>query len=110
MFNHTKDIPFAAAMIAATLFLIRIASALPSPRLRDVLAFGLLAGAALGMRVPGLLLVISIGFAILLYLPWQGSDARARWRFALQSSVQLLPALLLAYIIMILAWPWAALE
>jgi hypothetical protein len=109
MFNHTKDIPFAAAMIGATLFLIRIARALPSPRLRDILAFGVLAGAALGMRVLGLLLVIYIGFAILLYLPWQGSALRARWRFVIESSVRLLPALLLAYVIMILAWPWAAL-
>jgi Dolichyl-phosphate-mannose-protein mannosyltransferase len=119
MFNHTKDIPFAAAMIGATLFLIRIARALPSPRLRDVLAFGILAGAALGMRVLGLLLVIYIGFAVALYLPGPyfskpdfskpGSDHRARWRFALQSTIRLLPALLLAYVIMILAWPWAAL-
>src|ERR1700744_37530 len=45
MFNHTKDIPFATAMIGATLFLIRIGRQLPSPRWRDVLAFGVLAGA-----------------------------------------------------------------
>jgi hypothetical protein len=114
MFNHTKDIPFAAAMIGATLFLIRIARSLPSPRVGDIAAFGLLAGAALGMRVLGLLLVIYVGFAIVLYLPrpyfpklWPGR--RARWRFAIESSVRLLPALLLAYVIMILAWPWAAL-
>jgi hypothetical protein len=109
MFNHTKDIPFAAAMIGATLFLIHIARALPSPRVRDIVAFGLLAGAALGMRVLGLLLVIYIGFAIVLYLPRSGSDYRARWRFVIESSVRLLPALLLAYVIMIMAWPWAAL-
>ena len=110
MFNHTKDIPFAAAMIGATLFLIRIARALPSPRAGDIAGFGLLAGAALGMRVLGLLLVIYIGFAIVLYLPpalW--SDHRRRWRFAIESSVRLLPALLLAYVIMVLTWPWAAL-
>src|SRR6478736_3069255 len=44
MFNHTKDIPFAAAMMVATLFLIRIARRLPSPRAADVALFGLLAG------------------------------------------------------------------
>ena len=44
MFNHTKDIPFAAAMIGATLFLIRIARSLPAPRAGDIAAFGLLAG------------------------------------------------------------------
>ena len=111
MFNHTKDIPLAAAMMGATLFLIRIARRLPSPRAVDIAAFGLLTGAALGMRVLGLLLLIYAGVAIALYLPrpWLG-HGRARWRFAIESSVRLLPALLLAYVIMILAWPWAALR
>jgi hypothetical protein len=110
MFNHTKDIPFAAAMAGATFFLIRTARGLPSPRAGDVAAFGLLAGAALGMRVLGLLLVIYACVAIALYLPrpWRGHGA-ARWRFAIESSLRLLPALLIAYAIMILAWPWAAL-
>src|SRR5476649_343689 len=104
MFNHTKDIPFAAAMMGATLFLIRAARALPSPRASDITAFGLLTGAALGMRVLGLLLVIYAGVAIVLYLPrpWLG-HGRARWRFVIESSLRLLPALLVGYIIMILA-------
>ena len=33
MFNHTKDIPFAAAMMGATFFLLRAARDLPRPRL-----------------------------------------------------------------------------
>jgi hypothetical protein len=109
MFNHTKDIPFAAAMMGATLFLLRIARSLPSPRAGDIAAFGLLAGAALGVRVLGLLLVIYAGIAIVLYLPRPWRDPRARWPFVIQSSLRLLPALLLAYIIMILGWPWAGL-
>ena len=110
MFNHTKDIPFAAAMMGATLFLIRTARGLPSPRAGDIAAFGLLTGAALGMRVLGLLLVIYAGVAIALYLPrpWLGHSG-ARWRYVIESSLRLLPALLLAYVIMILTWPWAAL-
>ena len=110
MFNHTKDIPFAAAMMGATLFLIRIARRLPSPRAVDVAMFGLLAGAALGIRVIGMLLVIYLGFAIALNLPrpWR-SNGRALLPFAARSMARTLPALLLAYVIMILAWPWAAL-
>lgn len=108
MFNHTKDIPFAAAMTGATYFLIRIARRLPSPRTGDVVAFGLLTGASLGIRVLGLLLFIYAVAAIAIYLPRQVS-AEARWRFAIDSILRLLPALLLAYVIMILAWPWAAL-
>ena len=92
------------------MFLIRIARALPSPRAGDIAAFGLLAGAALGMRVLGLLLPIYVGFAIVLYTPrpWLG-HGRARWQFAVDSLLRMSPALLLAYLIMILAWPWAAL-
>jgi hypothetical protein len=110
MFNHTKDIPFAAAMTGATFLLIRIARRPPSPRAGDLAAFGLLTGAALGMRVFGLLLVIYAGFAIALYLPrpWLGLG-RAQWRFVIESSLRLLPALMLAYVVMILAWPWAGL-
>ena len=107
MFNHTKDIPFATAMIGASYFLLRIARALPSPRGRDIAAFGLLAGAALGIRVLGLLLLVYIAAAIVLYLP--RTDRDSRWRFSILSAVRLAPALLLAYLIMILAWPWAAL-
>lgn len=108
MFNHTKDIPFAAAMMGATLFLIRIGRRLPSPRTGDVVAFGLLAGAALGTRVLGLLLVIYAGFAIALYLP-RSLPGRAQWSFVVESSLRLLPAMIIAYVVMILAWPWAAL-
>jgi hypothetical protein len=106
MFNHTKDIPFAAAMTGATFFLIRISHRLPAPRAIDLLWFGLLAGSALGIRVLGLLLVIYAAAAILLYLP---GEREKRPRFVLASTLHLLPAFALAYVIMILAWPWAAL-
>jgi len=112
MFNHTKDIPFATAMMGATLLLIRIARRLPSPRLRDVAAFGVLAGAALGMRVLGLILVVYAGFAIAIYLPASGDargQGRPRWRLARESLIRVLPAFVPAYLIMIFAWPWAAL-
>jgi hypothetical protein len=108
MFNHTKDIPFAAAMTGATFFLVRVARGLPSPRASDVIAFGLLGGASLGIRVLGLLLFIYAAAAIVIYLPRELSGGE-RWRFVLRSALQLIPAVLLAYVIMILAWPWAAL-
>jgi hypothetical protein len=112
MFNHTKDIPFAVAMMGATLVLIRMARSLPSPRLRDVLAFGVLAGAALGMRVLGLILIAYVGCAIAVYLPAANetrAQGRPRWRLAAVSLMRMLPALVPAYLIMIFAWPWAAL-
>ena len=109
MFNHTKDIPFAAAMMAATLFLIRMARQLPAPRAIDILAFGLLAGAALGVRSLGLLIFVYVGLTVAVYAPWLRHD-RAGARVAVNSVLRVLPALMLAYLIMILAWPWAALS
>lgn len=109
IFNHTKDIPFAAAMSGATLFLVRMARQLPSPRPVDVAAFGLLAGAALGVRSLGLLLFVYLGLAVVIYLPWRG-PVQARLSFAASSALRTFPAVALAYLIMILAWPWAALS
>lgn len=108
IFNHTKDIPFAAAMMGATLVLVRMARRMTSPRWTDVLTFGLLTGAALGQRSFGLLMLVYAGLAILIYLPWpdRGSE---RVRLAVSSAARLIPALVLSYLIMIAAWPWAAL-
>jgi Dolichyl-phosphate-mannose-protein mannosyltransferase len=106
MFNHTKDIPFAAAMMAATFFLVRLSRELPSPRWRDVIAFGLLTGAALGVRSLGLLLLVYLALAIVIHLPWRQHGARLR--FAGVAALNTFPAVALAYVIMIAAWPWAA--
>jgi hypothetical protein len=110
MFNHTKDVPFAVGMVGATFFLIRIGRALPSPRSLDVIGFGMLTGAGLGIRVLGLLLLIHAGLAIVLYAPrpWR-APTRAGWSYVAVSLLRLAPALLLAYLIMVAAWPWAAL-
>lgn len=109
MFNHTKDIPFAAAMMAAMFFLVRLARDLPSPRLRDVLAFGCLAGAALGVRSLGLLLFVHLAVAVIIHMPWR-DRGQARARFAAVAALKTFPAAALAYLIMIAAWPWAALS
>ncbi len=110
MFNHTKDIPLATGMIGATYMLIRIARELPRPRLSNILVFGLLAGCALGIRVLALLLVFYAAFAVLLVMPrTQRGQSRATGVFVMRSTLYLMPAFALAYLIMIAAWPWSAL-
>jgi hypothetical protein len=109
MFNHTKDIPFAAAMTGVTLFLVRILRQMPLPRIIDVAALGVFAGAALGVRSLGLLLFVYLGLAIAICLPWR-ENGGARLRFATISALRTLPGVALALLIMILAWPWAALS
>ncbi len=110
MFNHTKDIPFAAAMAGAAYFLLRAARALPRPRASAVIGFGVLLGCALGMRVLGLLMIGYAVLAILMRMPRVESEPlRDRLAFFARSAVALSPAFAIAYLIMIAAWPWAAL-
>jgi Dolichyl-phosphate-mannose-protein mannosyltransferase len=109
MFNHTKDIPFAAAMMGATYFLLRIGRDLPRPRALHILGFALMLGAALGLRVTGLVL---IGYAGLIVLARTPLPAAGRFgetaRFWMRCALVFAPALVLAYLLMIAAWPWAA--
>jgi hypothetical protein len=110
MFNHTKDVPLAVGMIGATYMLIRIMRRLPRPGFADVLLFGVLTGCALGIRVMALLLVFYAGFAVVLALPQPvRSDWRATCRFVMRSMLYFAPAFVVAYLIMIAAWPWAGL-
>jgi hypothetical protein len=107
MFNHTKDIPFAAAMMGATYFLLHIARNLPRPRMRHIVFFGLLLGAALGIRVTGLLIVGYAGVAILMATPLPVGDWKKSLHFVARSLLDVAPAFLIGYGMMITAWPWA---
>jgi len=110
MFNHTKDIPFAVAMMGAIYFLLRAARDLPKPRWRDLIGFGLLLGAALGIRVLGLLMIGYAGLAIVIRIHQLNSGPmRDRLSIFAWSAIALSPAFLIGYIIMIAAWPWSVL-
>ncbi|HVV43034.1 MAG TPA: glycosyltransferase family 39 protein [Nitrobacter sp.] len=110
MFHHTKDVPLAAAMAGAVYFLVRAARDLPHPRLRHIAGFGVLTGAALGIKVLALLVVCYVPVAIVLNTPPGCFRApREAVTFMGTSLLRFLPALLIAYAIMIVAWPWSAL-
>ena len=110
MFNHTKDIPLATAMAGAVFFLVLVSRELPRPKTGHVLCFGLLTGAALGIKVLGLLLVVYAALVVLVQLPRPFFSApQAGLRYLRTSTGALLPALLIAYVIMIAAWPWSGL-
>ncbi len=111
MFHHSKDIPLAAAMAGALYFLMRAARDLPNPKPRHIVGFGLMTGAALGIKVLGLLLVGYVGVMILLSIPASMPlTSREARRFAWASFIRFVPALAIAYVIMIVTWPWSALS
>jgi hypothetical protein len=110
MFAHTKDIPFAAAMMGALYFLLRLGRELPLPRWHLVLLFGVLSGCALGIRILGLFAVSYAGFVLLAYAPGAAiPDRRRTLAYVICSALTLLPAFLIAYVIMVAMWPWASL-
>jgi hypothetical protein len=110
MFAHTKDVPFAAAMMGALYLLVRLTRELPRPRWHLVVLFGVLCGCALGLRVLGLFVISYAGFGVAARVPFdRGGGWRDASEFVIRAVVSLLPAFAIAYLIMIAAWPWASL-
>ncbi len=109
MFINAKDGPFAAVMTIALLGLVRAFSEYPRATPATIALCGTGVGLAIGARVLG-------GFAVanaLLPLPF---IAAVRWRAIGAKSalsecgafvVPLVPAAILAYLVMGLVWPWS---
>lgn len=110
MFNHTKDIPFAAAMMGGLYLLVLIGRELPRPRWQLILLFGLLCGCAFGIRVLGVFLVSYAALVVAFHAPLgRGAPWPKTVAFAARSAVPLAAAFVIGYLIMIAAWPYAAL-
>jgi hypothetical protein len=111
MFNHTKDIPFASAVMGALWLLVLIGRELPRPRWHLVVLFGVLCGCALGIRVLGVFLISYAAVAIAIHAPvGRGLPLRQTLSFVARSALPLTASFIIAYLIMIAAWPWAALS
>jgi Dolichyl-phosphate-mannose-protein mannosyltransferase len=108
MFNHTKDVPFASAMMGATFFLLRAERDRLRPRWSNVLCFGVLLGVSLGLRATGLLMC---GYAAGMISVRSCAAGHQGWRCAVRLGAELsaryVPAFTVGYLIMILSWPWA---
>jgi hypothetical protein len=107
MFNDTKDIPFAAGMAWTLYFAARISLALPSPPLRLALAFGAVFGATFGIRVGVLMMPAYLAVVALL---WSWREKRNVPHDILLLVRRLIPAAVLAYVLMALFWPWGVFE
>jgi hypothetical protein len=112
MFNHTKDVPFAAAMVWAVYFLCRVLEGLPRPNPWLVAGFGLAAGCSLGIRVGGVLLGVYAGIGVLAWcvLRFRDHGWVAVLGDAARIAIRLLPGAVIAYGLMAVFWPWAVLD
>ncbi len=110
MLVNPKDAPFACGMTWTLYLSCCTLAQLPRPRLGTILGLGLALGLTLGTRIGGVLagfyLVVTLGLYVALL--WRngasGPETRAT---ASRLFLTYLPALILAYLVMGLFWPWS---
>ncbi len=112
MFINAKDAPFAAAMAIFLLGLVRAFEQYPRPSAATGLILGTGFGLSIGSRIMAGFGVLDALLALALMV---AIDARAGgWRVASSRLgyfvLALVPCLILAYLVMIFVWPWAALD
>jgi hypothetical protein len=112
MFTNPKDSPFAVAMAVLLLGLVRGFEQYPRPSIGTSALIGIGFGLAFGSRIMGAFGAINAIAAVVLLLAVETRamgirSAGARLgRFAWA----LVPAILLAYAVMALVWPWSVLD
>jgi 4-amino-4-deoxy-L-arabinose transferase-like glycosyltransferase len=115
MFTHTKDVPFATCMVWALYYTIRISQHLSQEGLRSAplalsIKLGIAVGCALGMRIGGVFSVLYL-LLMLAVAGWVKADGlRARLSFWLSCVKYLLPAALVAFVLMAIFWPWGVMS
>lgn len=82
MFTHTKDVPFAAAMVWSLYFTVRVLPVLPAPALRDLVGLGVALGCAFGLRIGAVFAVFQLGAGVLAAVALHDG---ARGRFLLRA-------------------------
>jgi hypothetical protein len=108
MFNNPKDIPFAALCTVALLAMLAAWDDLPRLGLLRVVSVGAALGAALGVRVGGMILFIHLAT---LFAAWMFASRRRGVTLDRAAIVSLARSFLaiaaLAWAVMLACWPWA---
>jgi hypothetical protein len=110
MFNNPKDLPFAVAYVWALDALIAVIAALPRPRRAQWIAVALTFGAAMSVRIAGVLLLCYLGLVLALYAAHQGFMRRsldAALAYLAPLAARGLAVAAGAWALMLLTWPWA---
>lgn len=108
MFINPKDVPFAVAMAMLALGLVRAFDSYPAPSIATIALVGIGFGLSFGTRVMGALAVVpAMASFALLFAGDAREDIRTALRHAGRFLLRLLPALLIAYALMALIWPWS---
>ncbi|HEX4340788.1 MAG TPA: hypothetical protein VH062_32995 [Polyangiaceae bacterium] len=110
MFINARDVPFATGMVCCLLLTVRALDELPALRARTAALFGLTLGLTMSVRVGGVLALLFFVAPVAVWLAVRvrsGVPRAVVARDAMRSAGTLLPALVLAYAVMAVFWPWA---
>jgi Dolichyl-phosphate-mannose-protein mannosyltransferase len=112
MFMNAKDAPFAVTMVIALLGIVRAFEEYPRTSPATIALCGVGLGLAIGSRVMGGFAVLNACIPLLFILVVRARDGAFRPAFAEWRSFLLpfIPGVVLAYLVMGLVWPWAALS
>jgi len=109
MYMNAKDAPFAVAMAAALLGIVRAFEEYPRATPATIALCGIGIGAAIGSRVMGGFALLNALLPFLLILTVRSRESGLKPALAECGSyvVPFIPGMLLAYVVMGLLWPWA---
>jgi len=110
MFNNPKDIPFAVGYIWSIYFILRFVEHLPSVPTDITIKLGLAIGTTLATRIGGLVLFGYLGLVIGVWLVVRIARegfSKAALRWALSAFASAAQAACVAWLLMLLFWPWA---
>jgi hypothetical protein len=112
MFNNPKDLPFAVGYVWALYYEIRILICMPAVPRREWVKASIALGAAMSVRIAGLLTLCYLVMLVGLWIAWrarQSRDVRLIPRYLLRFSPALIGTALGAWALMLVFWPWAQL-
>ena len=112
MFMNPKDSPFAVAMAIFLLGLVRVLEVYPRVTVAGGVLVGIGFGLAFGSRIMGAFGAIEAlaALTLLFALEARAEGIRPAGARLLHFALRLLPALVLAYAVMALVWPWSVID
>ncbi len=111
MFMNPKDIPFASMMIWTLAMMTDMVKKWPKWKWSRIIITGIVAGLAMGIRVGGLISFIFLAgglFMAVIRSMAAGQIKSIHGSDAARMIVQLLAVFVIAWLVMLLFWPWAA--
>jgi hypothetical protein len=110
MFTHTKDIPFATCMMWALYYTIKTCRAGTAIPLKLSLKLGVAVGCALGMRIGAGFAVVYLLLSLTFTCFALAKDFKSWLKHMLDCCIFLLPAGMMAFLLMAIFWPWGVMS